>query len=177
MHLSTTTALTALALGCSAPVWAWDGWDGEPALRLRGEVGLQAGRAEPAQGVRTWAHGWSERLAFIARPQLPEVQWRGDGVPATAERPQAERPWLVEHTRTTLTAQWRPWTVGHWKLGASMGLHRALPGTSVGSGTPGFAAMPMASYEQTNYRVHLGLVPPSGERASAWVLGLTVPLY
>ncbi len=177
MHLLTTAALTALALGCATPVQARDGWDGEPALRLRGEVGLQAGRPEPAQGLRTWAHDLSARLAFIARPQLPELQWRGDGVPATAERPQAERPWLVEHTRTTLTAQWRPWTVGHWKLGASMGLNRALPGTSVGSGTPGFAAMPMASYEQANYRVHLGLVPPSGERASAWVLGLTVPLY
>jgi hypothetical protein len=51
-------------------------------------------------------------------------------------------------------------------------VYRALPG----SGTANVAALPMASYEQPRYRVHLGLVPPRGERASAWVvLGLTKP--
>ena len=61
---------------------------------------------------------------------------------APAVRPQADHPWLVERTRTALTAHWRPWTVGHWKLGASMGLHRALPGTSVGSGTLSSSTVP-----------------------------------
>ena len=177
MNLSTTAALTALALGCSAPVCAWDGWSGEPALRLPGEPGVQTRAASPSLKLRTWAHDLSDRLAVIARPQLPELQWRGEGVSAPTVRPQADHPWLVERTRTALTAHWRPWTVGHWKLGAAMGLHRVLPGTSNGTRAPGFAAMPMASYEQAHYRVNLGLVPPSGVRASALVLGLTVPLH
>jgi hypothetical protein len=174
MNLSTTAALTALALSCSAPVSAWDGWSGEPALRLPGE---QTQNTSPSLKLRTWANDLSDRLAVIARPQLPELQWRGEGVSAPAVRPPAGHPWLVERTRTALTAHWRPWTVGHWKLGAAMGLHRVLPSTSSGARTPGFAAMPMASYEQTHYRVNLGLVPPSGDRASALVLGLTVPLH
>lgn len=174
MNLSTTAALAALALSCSAPVCAWDGWSGEPALRLPGE---QSQNTSPSLKLRTWANDLSDRLAVIARPQLPELQWRGEGVSAPAVRPPAGHPWLVERTRTALTAHWRPWTVGHWKLGAAMGLHRVLPGTSSGARTPGFAAMPMASYEQAHYRVNLGLVPPSGDRASALVLGLTVPLH
>lgn len=176
MNLSTATtiaALTALALCCSAPAWARPGADGEPSLRLPGESGLQAWTAAPALKLRTWAHDWSDRLALIARPQLPEVQWRAEG--RSLVRLQTERPLLVERTRTALTAHWRPWTVGHWKLGAAMGFHRALPST--GHGTAGFAAMPMASYEKAHYRVNLGLLPPSGDRDSALLLGLTIPLH
>ena len=96
MNLSTTAALAALALGCSAPVCAWDGWSGEPALRLPGE---QSQDTSPSLKLRTWAHDLSDRLAVIARPQLPELQWRGEGVSAPAVRPQADHPWLVERTR------------------------------------------------------------------------------
>lgn len=170
--ITTIASLAVLALGCSAPAWARSGGDGEPTLRLPGEPGLRAWTTAPALKLRTWAHDWSDRLALIARPQLPDVQWRAEG--RSVARLQTERPLLVERTRSALTAHWRPWTVGHWRLGAAMGFHRALPST--GSGTPSFAAMPMASYEQVHYRVNLGLLPPNGDRASALLLGVTIPL-
>jgi hypothetical protein len=34
----------------------------------------------------------------------------------------------------------------------------------------------MASYEQRHYRVNLGLVAPHGERTSALLVGLSMPL-
>ncbi len=128
MHLSTSVALTALALSGLACASAWAGEDGGPALRLPGETGVQIER----------------------------------------------RPLLVEHSRSALVAHWRPWTLGRWSLGATMGLHRALPGADTRH--PEVAAMPMLSYEQPHYRVSLGLVPPRGDRASALTLGLTLPL-
>lgn len=158
MNLSTTAAFTALALGCSAPASAGARWDGEPALRLPGEPGAQAWTATPSLKLSTWAHDLSERLARIARPPWPELQWRGAG----------------DTARASLSAHWHPWTVGSWRLGAAMGLHRALPAS--GGGTLGFAAMPMASYEQAHYRMTLGLVPPSDARAPAVLLGLSIPL-
>ena len=175
MHLSTTAALATLALACSSPVCAWDGWDGEPALRLPATGGVEAWPATPSPGSRAWVHDLAQQLVFIARPRPPELHRRGDAAvtPAT-ERP-AERLWLIERTRTALTAHRSPFSLGHWKLGAAMGLHRALPGA--GARAADFAAMPMASYEQAHYRVNLGLVPPSGERASALLLGLTIPLH
>ena len=172
MHPTTTVSLLLLALALAAPAHAWDGRDGEPALRLPGEPGVQVWPAVPALKLRHWATDLSDRLLPRARPSLPAVQWRGEG----ASRPslQSDAPVLVERTRTVLTAHWRPWTVGSWKLGAAMGYHQVLPRSN---GSPGLAAMPMASYEQPGYRVNLGLVPPSGERRSAVVLGLNVPLH
>lgn len=172
MHPTTTVSLLLLALGFASPVHAWDGRDGEPALRLPGEPGVQVWPAGPALKLRHWATDLSDRLLPKARPPLPAVQWRGEGV--SRQRWQSGAPVLVERTRTALTAHWRPLTVGSWKLGAAMGYQQVLPRSS---GSPGLAAMPMASYEQPGYRVNLGLLPHSGERSAAVVLGLSVPLY
>lgn len=172
MQPTTTASLLLLALTLAAPTHAREDRSGEPALRLPGESGVQVWPDGPALKLRHWATDLSDRLLPKARPSLPAVQWRGEGV--TRPSWQSDAPVLVERTRTALTAHWRPWTVGSWKLGAAMGYHQVLPRSN---GSPGVAAMPMASYEQPGYRVNLGLVPPSGERRSAVVLGLNVPLH
>lgn len=175
MHLSNTTTAAVLALGLivSAPVCAGDGPDGAPALRLPGEPRLPVWPAAPALRLRAWALELTGHLAVIARPSLPELRWRDEGVAPAARWPAQGTPVLVERTRGALTARWQPWTLGHWRLGAALGLQRTLPGHDA----PAWAAMPVASYEQPRYRVHLGLVPPGADRPTALVLGLSLPLH
>ena len=162
MHPSTTALLAALSLGCCAPAWAWDGWDGGPALRLPGEPGVQAWTGKPSLRFGGWVHDLSLRLAAIPRPSAA----------LSAAQPPAERTVVAERSRGSLAVHWRPWVAGAWVFGATLGLHRSVPG----SAASGVAAMPMASYEQPHYRVNLGLMPPHGDRSSALVLGLSLPL-
>lgn len=171
MQATTTVYFLLLALGAASSAHAWDGRDDEPALRLPGDRGVQIWPAGPALKLRHWATDLSDRLLPKALPPQLAVQWRSDG--AAHQRVQSDAPVLVERTRTALTAHWRPWTVGSWKLGAALGYHQVLPRSS---GSPSLAAMPMVSYEQPGYRVNLGLVPPSGERPSAVVVGLNFPI-
>lgn len=165
-----------VVLGASflAPAWADDALD-EPAqgLRLPGEPGVGSWARAPQHALRLWASDVSQRLAHMGRPRMPALRWRLDGADVSGHQAD-ERTIQLERTRTALTAHWQPWTLGAWKLGASMGLSRALP--SAPSGTTSFAAMPMASYEQRHYRVNLGLVAPHGERTSALLVGLSMPL-
>jgi len=128
----------------------------------------------PAAQIPLWfrASGSSGGVSFHSLPPLPALRWR-------VEQPRffgktADSPLMLERSRTAVTAHWQPWALGAWKLGASMGLSRALPGPSVGTTT--FTALPMASYEERNYRVNLGLVAPQGERQSTLFVGLSVPL-
>lgn len=176
MYLSTTTttaAVMALGLLLSAPARAGDGLDGAPALRPPGEPRLSVWPAAPALRLRAWALELTGHLAVIARPSLPELRWRAEGMAPAARWPAEGTPVLVERTRGALTARWQPWSVGQWRLGAALGLQRRLPGHD----TPAWAAMPVASYEQPHYRVQLGLVPPGGDHPTALVLGLSLPLH
>lgn len=164
--------LVVLGVCGGAPAWADDAL-GEPALRLPGESGAVGWARAPQQALRLWASDLSDRLTRIGRPHLPSLRWRMDGTDRSRLHT-ADETIHLERSRTALTAHWQPVSVGAWKLGASMGLSRALP--SATSGTTSFAAMPMASYEQRNYRVHLGLVAPHGDRESTLLVGLSVPL-
>ena len=161
MQPFTTALFTALTLGFCAQAGAWDGWDGEPALRLPVDAGAQAWTGAPALRLSGWAHDLSMRLSIrrssLAAPSPPSV---------------VERSFHMERSRSALALHWRPWANGAWAFGASLGLHRSLPG----SATPGFAAMTVASYAQPHYRLNLGLLPAQGDRSSALVLGLMLPL-
>jgi hypothetical protein len=152
----------ALTLGCCAPAWAWDGWDGEPALRLPGAPGVQAWTGTPSLRLSGWAHDLSLRLSTLQRPALT----------LSSRPPAVGRRFHMERSRSALALHWRPWATGAWAFGASLGLHRSLPG----SASPGFAVMPVASYEQPHYRLNVGLMPSQGERSAAVVLGLMLPL-
>lgn len=165
MQPSITALFMALSLGCCAPVWAWDGWDGEPALRLPGEPGVQTWTGTPALKRHGWAHDLSLSLR-LPTPQRPSL--------APSSRPPAvDRSFHMERSRSELALHWRPWAAGHWAFGASVGLHRSLPGSTA----PGFAAMTVASYAQPHYRLNVGLMPSQGDRSSALVLGLMLPLH
>ena len=173
MKTAWCVVLAVLGASGGAPAWADDAF-GEPALRLPGETGPLGWARAPQHALRLWANDLSVRLAQIGRPRLPALRWRADG----SDRVRllaADQPFQLERSRTALTAHWQPVSVGGWKLGAAMGLSKALPSVSH-SGTTSFAAMPMASYEQPRYRVNLGLVAPRGERDPAFIVGLTVPL-
>lgn len=162
MHPSTTTMLLALAACCSGLAGAQEAWDGEPALRLPGESGVQPWTLTPSDTLRGWARDLS--LRWSERPRTPAASYR-----LQASAGQVLR---VERSRSALALHWRPWAAGAWTLGASVGLYRALPGTT----RPGFAAMPVASYERPDYRLNLGLVRPRDDRPSVLVLGLVLPL-
>lgn len=154
-----------------SPAWADDAF-GEPALRLPGESGTLGWARAPQQVLHLWASDLSDRLTRIGRPHMQPLHWRMDGTDR-ARLHAADETTRLE-SRTPLTAYWQPVSVGAWKLGASMGLSWALPGAT--SGTSSFAPMPMASYEQRNYRVNLGLMAPRGDRESTLLVGLSVPL-
>lgn len=162
MHPSTTTVLLALAACCGGPAWAQEAWDGAPALRLPGEPGVQPWPVTPVSTLRGWARDLS--LHWSERPRPLVVSYRLQAPAGHALR--------VERSRSALALHWRPWAAGAWALGASVGLYRALPGTT----RPGFAAMPVASYERPDYRLNLGLVRPRDDRPSVLVLGLVLPL-
>jgi len=164
--------LAVLGASGGASAWAEDAW-GEPALRLPGEAGGDGWRSAPPHALRLWAGDLSDRLAQLGQPRLPVLRWRVDGASPPASG-NAETPILLERNRTALTAHWQPWSMGAWRLGAALGVSRALPHPSGGAGS--FAAMPMASYQQRNYRVNLSLVAPRGARESALLVGLSVPL-
>lgn len=164
--------LAVLGVCGGSPAWADDAF-GQPALRLPGEPGATGWASAPQHALRLWASDLSDRLARIGRPHLPALRWRVDGADR-ARLHNADETVHLERSRTALTAHWQPVSVGAWKLGAAMGLSRAMP--SAASGTTSFAAMPMASYERPNYRFNLGLVAPHGDRDPALVVGLTLPL-
>jgi hypothetical protein len=167
------TVCAVWAVWCAfgaAPAWADDAL-GEPALRLPGEAGAGHWARASQQALRLWASDLSDRLTH---PRLPALRWRADGASLSGTATAAARPIQLERTRSALTAHWQPWALGAWRVGASLGLSRALPNAA--PGTSGFAAMPMASYEQPHYRVNLGLVAPRGEREPTLLVGLSVPL-
>lgn len=162
MRLFTTTFLLALAACGYGPAGAQEAWDGVPALRLPGEPGVQPWTVTPSDTLRGWARDLSLRWSERSRSSRVLYSLQAPAGPSLR----------VERSRSALALHWRPWASGAWALGASVGVFRALPGTT----RPGFAAMPVASYERPDYRVNLGLVRPRDERPSVLVLGLVMPL-
>lgn len=167
-------AVVALLAGCAlAPAWAAKkGTEAPVRLALPVGMGAEGGVHLPGHSLRLWARDLSDRLVLQARARAPSLRWQAARNRFALKSEDA--PLLLERSRASLTAHWQPWEIGAWKLGASMGVSKALPGAPAGNTT--FAALPMATYEQSAYRLHMGLVAPRGEREPTLLLGLSMPL-
>ncbi len=168
------TAVLTLLLAGVAPAHAGEGVSGEPSLRPPAATGAPSWASASALTLHAWAAELSARLALMARSPLPELAWHPPVAAPFSLRPVAEPGVRVDPG--LLTAHWRPWAVGHWRLGAALGWHRPVSGSTGVPARSALAAMPVASYEQAHYRVQLGLVPPQGDNAASLVFGLSLPL-
>jgi hypothetical protein len=74
----------------------------------------------------------------------------------------------VRKTTSYAAVNWQPWTMGPWKLGASVGVMNGYP--AVARGGTFFAALPMATYEGQRFGVNLGLIPTVGKVDGAVVV-------
>lgn len=165
------TAATALALGCA---WTVHAHQVETGLRLPGgaESPVAAGMASLSRSG--WMQDFSSRLASVAAARPVAVAWRTESVSLHALASAAQPPVLLDRTRLALMALWQPWSAGHWHFGAALGLRSEPSGAR--SATPDIEWMPMFSFAQTHYRVNLGLLPPHGERSTALLLDMSIPL-
>ncbi|HMN92762.1 MAG TPA: hypothetical protein PKC60_05980 [Hydrogenophaga sp.] len=161
------TAAMALALGCA---WTAHAQQGEPGLRLPG------GAESPVVSLARsgWMQDFSSRLASVAASRPVAVAWRTESVSLHALAAPAQPPVLLDRTRLALLAVWQPWSAGDWHFGAAMGLRGEPSGAR--SAAPDIEWMPLFSFAQTHYRVNLGLLPPQGERSTALLLGMSIPL-
>ena len=76
-------------------------------------------------------------------------------------------------TRGHASLNWQPLSLGAWRLGASLGVMKDMPGSPAGTT---WATFPMAAYEGEQVRVNLGLLPPRGTRDTMLLMRFTVPL-
>ena len=134
----------------------------------------------PAAGMPSlswsgWMQDVSARLVplIAARPVLI-TPWRSDVAPLQTLAAPTQPPVLLDRTRIALVAQWQPWSAGHWHFGAALGLRGNADATRTARSD--FEWMPMFSFEQTHYRVNLGLLAPQADRSAALLLGMSIPL-
>ena len=106
-----------------------------------------------------------------ALPAAPTWSWRLS--PPDFSLGSEDESFSVFRTRGHAILNWQPFSIGGWRLGASMGVMRDLPGTVPGTT---WATFPMAAYEGDQVRVNLGLLPPRGTRDAMLLMRFTVPL-
>jgi hypothetical protein len=128
----------------------------------------------PSLSWSGWMQDISARLVplIAARPVL--TTWRSDVAALQTLAAPAPPPVLLDRTRIALVAQWQPWRAGHWHFGAALGLRGNADATRTARSD--FEWMPMFSFEQTHYRVNLGLLAPQADRSAALLLGMSIPL-
>ena len=142
---------------------------GAPAgLRLLNADALQlsAPATLPFRGRGEWV--W---MRVTALPSTPTWSWRLSP-PDFALRSQDDAVGVFR-TRGYASLNWQPLSVGAWRLGASLGVMKDMPGAPAGTT---WATFPMAAYEGEQVRVNLGLLPPRGTRDTMLLMRFTVPL-
>lgn len=63
----------------------------------------------------------------------------------------------VRKNTTYAAANWQPWSIGAFKLGAAVGIMNGYPAMNRGGNF--FAALPMVTYEGRRFGLNVGLIP------------------
>jgi hypothetical protein len=81
----------------------------------------------------------------------------------------------VRKTTTYAAINWQPWTVGPFKLGATVGVMDGYP--SLAKGGTFFAAVPMATWEGKRYGINVGIIPSIGKVDGAVIVQFKLRVY
>lgn len=81
----------------------------------------------------------------------------------------------VRKTTTYAALNWQPWTVGPFKLGATVGVMDGYP--SLAKGGTFFAAVPMATWEGKRYGINVGIIPSIGKVDGAVIVQFKLRVY
>lgn len=76
----------------------------------------------------------------------------------------------IRRTTTYATANWQPYHLGDFKIGASVGIMDGYP--SIARGGTFFVAVPMVSYEGRRFGANMGVIPNTGNIDGAVILQL-----
>ncbi len=81
----------------------------------------------------------------------------------------------IRRTTTYATANWQPYHLGDFKVGASVGIMDGYP--SIARGGTFFVAVPMVSYEGRRFGFNLGVIPDTGNIDGALILQLKIRAF
>lgn len=81
----------------------------------------------------------------------------------------------IRRTTTYATANWQPWRIGDFKIGASVGVMDGYP--AISRGGTFFVAVPMATYEGKRLGFNLGVIPSTKNVDGALIFQIKVRAF